>query len=953
MATNNNRKVTIGVEYQLNQSKFNEIMSALEKIQLMTNSEYMSINKGLKTEEARRQLEQLRPVITDIKMSLSKAFNTNIGTVNISKFNQELANSKLNINQVYKALQNYGAAGQIAFRQLTVGLTTQNLKLKESHSLLDKMSQTMANTVRYGISSSVFNTLTNRLQQSYEFSKQLNTSLNDIRIVTDKSADDMARFAVQANKAAKALGGTTQDYAKASLIYFQQGLSDEETEARTNVTLKAANVTGQKASDVSEQLTAVWNGYKVSAEETELYVDKLAKVAADTAADLNELSVGMSKVASAANNAGVDIDQMNAMLATVVSVTREAPETIGTSFRTLFARIGDLKLGATDEDGVGLGKVSSQLEAIGVKVLDQQGNMRQMGDIIEDLAKKWQTLTQAQQQAAAVAIGGKMQYSRLIALMNNWDMYTKALETSRNAQGTLQKQQDIYMDSTKAHLQQLQAAWEKLFITIFDDKGFNGLIDGLTKIVGLLGDFTQAVGGGGKALVTLGAIGMQVMNKQMTQGIATTIGNFQAEAQNKQILKQDSETIERMRRDIGQGGKDDAVLNKALNDLRELANAYKYLSEAEINEQKNKIKHEVELQNELTLLEQRKNAIMDFANKISNLQMTDIDDLRGIDGSNKKLADSFDRVEKTIKLMQKAMNNFNSAQEKGKEDAEASVIAFSKILKLIKSFDKQGINIFENLTPEQQQKQRDKIANLSKKQKDGTLENYFTSTGSAGEESQKYINELIRAVKQGTANIDQLAEGIRNLPDENYDGDFAKLREDVRQAGNEVNELKIKLENLTVAETITKATTGITQLISAFNTLSNIPNILQNQDLSSWEKFTQITMALATGLPMLITSFKNLSTAAIKLSPTLKAAAAANGEVALSAATVKAAFMEIILPITLIIAAIAALIKLGSYLVKVYNQDAEAAKSAAEESERLKEAYETCNTAAKELKERI
>ena len=127
----------------------------------------------------------------------------------------------------------------------------------------------------------------------------------------------------------------------------------------------------------------------------------------------------MSKVASAANNAGVDIDQMNAMLATVISVTREAPETIGTSFRTLFARMGDLKLGATDEDGVGLGKISKQLDAIGVKVLDQQGNMREMGDIIEDLAKKWQTLARAQQQAAAVAIGGKMQYSRLIALMDN------------------------------------------------------------------------------------------------------------------------------------------------------------------------------------------------------------------------------------------------------------------------------------------------------------------------------------------------------------------------------------------------------------------------------------------------------------------------------------------------------------------------------------------------------
>jgi type 1 glutamine amidotransferase len=33
----------------------------------------------------------------------------------------------------------------------------------------------------------------------------------------------MAKFAVQANKAAKNLSATTNEFAKASLIYFQQG----------------------------------------------------------------------------------------------------------------------------------------------------------------------------------------------------------------------------------------------------------------------------------------------------------------------------------------------------------------------------------------------------------------------------------------------------------------------------------------------------------------------------------------------------------------------------------------------------------------------------------------------------------------------------------------------------------------------------------------------------------
>ena len=96
----------------------------------------------------------------------------------------------------------------------------------------------------------------------------------------------------------------------------------------------------------------------------------------------------MSKVASAANTAGVDVDQLNATLATVISVTREAPETIGTAFKTIYARMGDLKLNGTDEYGVSLGTISGQLHELGIELLDEQGNMRDMGDVIEDTAAK-------------------------------------------------------------------------------------------------------------------------------------------------------------------------------------------------------------------------------------------------------------------------------------------------------------------------------------------------------------------------------------------------------------------------------------------------------------------------------------------------------------------------------------------------------------------------------------
>lgn len=279
------------------------------------------------------------------------------------------------------------------------------------------MADTMSKTVKWGIASSIFNNITNSVQKAYDYTVKLDTSLNDIRIVTGKSADEMNRFAVQANKVAKDLGRSTRDFTEASLIYYQQGLGNEEAQARAEVTMKAANVTGQTGQEVSEQLTAVWNGYKVTADEAELYVDKLAAVAATTASDLEELSTGMSKVASAANIMGVDVDQLNAQLATIVSVTRQAPESVGTALKTIYARMSDIESGLDDETT--LGDYTEQMAQYGVNVLDANNQLRDMGDVIEEIGSKWTSMSREQQVALSQVMAGTRQYNNLLSLFDN------------------------------------------------------------------------------------------------------------------------------------------------------------------------------------------------------------------------------------------------------------------------------------------------------------------------------------------------------------------------------------------------------------------------------------------------------------------------------------------------------------------------------------------------------
>ena len=328
----------------------------------------------------------------------------------------------------------------------------------------------------------------------------------------------MDNFAIKANQAAKNLGQTTTAYTEASLIYYQQGLDDKEAQARADVTLKAANVTGQSAEAVSEQLTAVWNGYKVSAEEAELYIDRLAAVAASSASDLEELSIGMSKVASAANAMGVGEEQLAAQISTIISTTRQAPESVGTALKTIYARMSDIKMGS-DEAEITLGNYTKKMAEMGVNVLDANGQLRDMGDVIEEIGGKWASMSKEQQVALAQTMAGTRQYNNLIALFDNWDQYTDMLNVASDAQGTLQEQEDIYMESTAAHLKQLKATWEDLYSAIFKTDELNKIIDLGTNLVQVFDNFFDSFGGGIKSIVAFGAIVANIFNKQIISHI--------------------------------------------------------------------------------------------------------------------------------------------------------------------------------------------------------------------------------------------------------------------------------------------------------------------------------------------------------------------------------------------------------------------------------------------------
>ena len=517
-------QANFGLNFRVDKSGLNDLKKSLQDIMRLGQQKSS-------TGELKEDLKQACQAAKQLETILDGAWNSKLGQLNLDKVNQGINTTFKSVGQLRDALEGSGKIGTSAYNKMASQILSTNLQLKQSNKLLDDMATSMANTVKWGITSSIFNSMTRSVQDAFYYVKNLDSSLNDIRIVTGASADQMAAFAEKANTAAKALGQSTRAYTDASLIYYQQGLSEQDVAARAETTLKAANVTGQNTEQVSELLTSVWNGYKVSAAEAELYIDKIAAVAATTASDLEELSVGMSKVASAASLMGVDIDQLNAQLATIVSVTRQAPESVGTALKTIYARMGDIEAGLDGETT--LGNYTEQMKEMGFNVLDAQGKLRDMGSVIEEIGAKWGDMTREQQLSLAQTVAGTRQYNNLLALFDNWDMYTGALNTSATAMGTLQEQQDIYMESTKAHLQQLSTEVEKTYSTLLNTDVINGVTDALTGVLGQFNDFIEGLGGGGQALLNFGAIATRVFDKQIANSILRMQKNLEIAKTNK------------------------------------------------------------------------------------------------------------------------------------------------------------------------------------------------------------------------------------------------------------------------------------------------------------------------------------------------------------------------------------------------------------------------------------
>lgn len=915
-----------------------------------------------------QEIQKALPYISELQGMLVTC-RTEAGTIDLGKFNQSLKKSGRTISEYGDQLQVLGREGEQAFANLAKSISTAELPLKRSNALLKEFGTTLANTARWQISSSILHGFMGAVQSAYYYAQDLNESLNNIRIVTGQNTDQMAKFAKQANAAAKALSTTTTEYTDAALIYYQQGLNDEQVKERTDITIKMANVARESAETVSDQMTAVWNNFYDGSQSLEHYADAMVRLGADTASSTDEIAGGLEKFAAVADTIGLSFDNAAAALATITATTRQSEDVVGTALKTIFARIQGLKLGETLEDGTTLNQYSQALEKVGINIKDSNGELKDMDNIIEEMGNKWGTIDKDQQVALAQQVAGIRQYTQLIALMDNFDYYKENLERAQNADGSLQEQADIYAESWEAARDRVTASLETIYDQLLDDKAFIQLTNVFSKLLNVISQLIKTLGGLPGILSIIGTIGFKIFGNDITKSIQRMMYNIKISSKNgiDEIVKMRQEANNKLR-SIMADNVDQGPDYSTRSDI--------YTQQANLQDVLIQKQRELIAQGSQLTEEEQAQAkfIIDINEKLGERAIKSAQDLEQQQKITRQLERQF---ETQVRMRQGNTQDYRSQVNSAKQN-----FVLSSVLDDFQSATRDIENLDE--LKEKLQQVRDKTSQLG--MSFDSLDNILNGTYNTTEEFRDQLNSLVntteneansaflqlRSTLEGTQMTEEQIENTINSLQDTYSSMVIEILNNV-QATNRATDANQEYINtinsfngvLPSAEAgIASFAQGLSSIAMAITSIKGIVDTWNNDEVGIGDKLLSTVTALSIALPLLMNSLNKTSIANMgMLSSSLMTAVGLNGQAleqeALNLVTLKGVaafkvaikvFTKSLGPIALVGAAIGALVFIIKSAIDEYNKADNNLKSVSETVEKLTEKYNELTSSIEEFK---
>lgn len=429
------------------------------------------------------------------------------------------------------------AANIKRLNQEFIGTQSQLKKIqRETDTLGNKLKDTFQSKLLQTFTYALIGIATRALRQVYQNVVELDKAITDLQIASGKTRDETALLVRSYADLANQLGATTLEVAASADTWLRQGYDIEEANELIKNSMMLSKLGQIKSAEAATALTSAMRGYKLEVEDSARIVDKFTAVDMQAAVSAGDIATAMAETAASAEVAGVSMDKLIGYIATVSEVTQDGAESVGTFYKTLFARMGKVTAGdfVDPETGESLNDVEATLNEVGISLRISETEFKDFGTVLDEVGDKWDTYDSVTQHALATAFAGTRQQEKFIALMENYSSAMEYAAVSAQSAGTAQqKYTDAYMKSIDASVNKLTTSWESFSQTILSSDIVVTLVDIMSALVNVI-DATLSFGD--SIIPTLAVVGVSVvvLGKIISKtfgGAITSWGDFVAAIQ--------------------------------------------------------------------------------------------------------------------------------------------------------------------------------------------------------------------------------------------------------------------------------------------------------------------------------------------------------------------------------------------------------------------------------------
>ena len=329
------------------------------------------------------------------------------------------------------------------------------------------------------------------IQTTAQFEQSM-ANVKAITGATGKEFDTLTAFA-------RELGATTmmsaQESADAMAFLGMAGWRTSEMMEGLPAILDLTVASGRDFATVADIVSDNLTAFGMTASQATEYSDALAYAMSNANVNMDTLGESLKYIAPVATSAGVSMQEAVAMTMMLGDAGIKGSQA-GTTLRTVM-----LNLTGANE------KATAKLKELGVAVFDSEGKTRSFADIIRDLNKATEGMTDAQKTAIANTLVGKTAVSGFSVLLDQGaDKLQAYTDGIHNSSGASAEMAEIMGDTLQGKVKIFESAMQDLQITIG-----NAVLPTLTAGVESLTNFVTWLGQGcplvQEATVELGAFG--------------------------------------------------------------------------------------------------------------------------------------------------------------------------------------------------------------------------------------------------------------------------------------------------------------------------------------------------------------------------------------------------------------------------------------------------------------